>query len=45
VQIGGILIDSERFFVTGTLQKVALARKHDLIYNVSRQFCKPPTCE
>jgi hypothetical protein len=41
VTIGGILLDCEQFYIdqSNHTQQVALARKHDLVYNVSREFC------
>eukprot|EP01043_Picozoa_sp_COSAG02_P014827 COSAG02_NODE_618_length_19461_cov_39.117447_4_plen_473_part_00 len=46
VQIGGILLDSERFLINtaNRTQIDALTRKDQLIYNVSRRYCQLPTC-
>ena len=45
VRIGAILLDSERFYINwaNETQMAALARKDDLIYNVSRDYCDPST--
>eukprot|EP01051_Picozoa_sp_SAG22_P006308 SAG22_NODE_407_length_10957_cov_5.081691_1_plen_489_part_00 len=41
VTIGGVLLDCEVFLIDQSNQtmQVALTRKHDLVYNVSRMFC------
>jgi hypothetical protein len=41
VGIGAVLLDMEQFLIdwTNTTQMAALARKVDLIYNASREFC------
>ena len=41
VTIGGVLLDCEVFYINQNNQtlQVALARKHDLVYNVSREVC------
>ena len=41
VTIGGVLLDCEVFLIDQSNQtlQVALTRKHDLVYNVSRLFC------
>ena len=41
VAIGGILLDCEQYQIdqSNLTQQLALARKHDLYYNVSREYC------
>ena len=41
VHIGAVLLDSESYYInwSNETQLAALQRKHDLMYNVSREFC------
>ena len=44
VRIGAVLVDSERFYISEAALLPALARKHDLIFNMSLEHCPPPHC-